>query len=137
MLPSEYRAILAEGIGALRCIEAECRERAERSPKAPELWLVVRDLGSLADRLASEDDWGWQTGFAGSLISPRDLGVLDEQAARIAPSPYRDQDSGTARAATVAKLEALRAFLARYDAQDFVFEDPATYRTAGTTAPAS
>lgn len=138
MLPPNYRDILAEGARALRWVEAGRRERAERHPEAAELWLGVRDAGGLADRLEWEDDWRWQAGFASLQLSPQDLGVLDEIAVECGvASPYRDEHGPGERVEHGARLRALRDFLARYKASEFAFEDAATYRPAGDSAPAS
>jgi len=134
MLPSDYSAIIADGVRALRETEPELRARAERETDAPELWLTVRDVNSLAGRLRESDDWAWQTGTADAELSPADLGVLaalresggDE-------SPYRAETRSGPRAAAIS---ALHDFLIRYMDGGFEFEDVKTYRSAAES-PAS
>jgi hypothetical protein len=124
VLPSEYRGILDDGFAALQWVEAELRHHVQRSPEATDVWLAIRDAASLAGRL-DEDDWVWQTGFAGIMSSPQDLVVLDAFAAQCEElSPYRSDEDALMRAG---HLRRLRAFLMRYQARDFDFEDPDTF----------
>ena len=124
MLPTEYRGILDDGFAALQWVEAELRRHVLRSPEATDVWLAIRDAASLAGRL-DEDDWVWQTGFAGILSSPQDLVVLDAFAIQCEElSPYRSDTDALMRAG---HLRRLRAFLMRYQARDFDFEDPVTF----------
>ena len=133
MLPSDYSSIVAEGVSALREFAAEVRARAEREPNAPELWLTVRDIGGLAERLRESDDWAWQTGAA-DWLSPADLGVLATlRESGGEPSPYRGEAIERPRATAIS---ALHDFLAQYLARAFEFEDMATYRSADDS-PAS
>jgi len=127
VLPSGYSKVLLQGARALREVAAELRARAEREVDAPELWLTVRDVAGLAERLRESDDWGWQTGFGGDL-SPADLGVLATLCeSRGDPSPYRDDASDSPNAVAIATLH---DFLTRYLDGDFEFEEIATYRSA-------
>ncbi len=124
MLPSEYRSVLDSGFAALQWVETALRHHVARNPEATDAWLAIRDAASLAGRL-DESDWAWQTGFAGVLSSPQDLGVLDAFALQCEQlSPYRSDAEARAHAG---HLRALRAFLARYQARDFDFEDPDTF----------
>jgi hypothetical protein len=77
-LPSEYPEIVAAGVATLRVIAADVRTAAIRRSDAPELWLTVRDLEGLADRLAGLDEWHWRHGFADTFVTGQDLAVLDE-----------------------------------------------------------
>jgi hypothetical protein len=76
-LPSEYPEIVAAGVATLRSVSAEVRAATNRSERA-ELWLTVRDLEGLADRLDDLDAWQWRDGFGDMFITGQDLGVLDE-----------------------------------------------------------
>ena len=78
ILPAEYPEIVAAGVATLREAGAAARSGASRDADAPELWLVVRDLEGLADRLAEMDAWQWQNGFCDLFVTGQDLGVLDE-----------------------------------------------------------
>ena len=77
-LPSEYPEIVAAGVATLRSVSAEVRAAATNRSDATELWLTVRDLEGLADRLADLDAWQWRDGFGDMFITGQDLGVLDE-----------------------------------------------------------
>jgi hypothetical protein len=77
-LPADYSEIVAASARALRAVSAEVRTAATRGSDAPELWLTVRDLEGLADRLAAMDEWQWQNGFGDMFVTGQDLGVLDE-----------------------------------------------------------
>jgi hypothetical protein len=124
VLPSEYRSILDDGFAALQWVEAGLRRQVVRTPEATDLWLAIRDAASLAGRL-NEDDWAWQTGFADIMSSPQDLGVLDAFATQCEElSPYRSDAEAILRAG---HLRRLRAFLMRYQAREFDFEDPETF----------
>jgi len=117
LLPKDYSLIVAKGIGALGAVEAPLRARAASSLDPGPLWIRVRDVKSLAGRLESEDDWAWQTGFARSLLSPRDLGVLEEAASDGEVLPYDDAPA----------ISALLTFLTRYLRGDFPYEDAKTF----------
>ena len=77
-LPPDYPDILAAGVAALRAVSKEVRVEVSRRADAPELWLIVRDLEGLADRVASIDDWEWQNGFGDMFLAGQDFGALDE-----------------------------------------------------------
>jgi hypothetical protein len=136
VLPSDYSRILADGVQALRDVEIELRARAERQTDAPDLWLAVRDVSTLAGRLRESDDWAWQTGFADIELSPADLRVLT---ALLEPgasdSPYRDAAAAPPLDRHTA-IRSLHDFLARYMAGDFELEDTETCRPTDD-APAS
>jgi len=117
MLPEDYRLIVTRGIQALREVEAQLRARAESASESSALWLRVRDVKSLWGWLDSESDWTWQTGFARTFSSPRDLGVLEESLAEAALLPYDEAPA----------IAALIAFLTRYKRGDFPLEDSSTY----------
>ena len=134
MLPSGYSKILVDGVRALRDFAAELRARAEREPDAPELWLTVRDVAGLAERLRESDDWAWQTGAADAELSPADLGVLAALRELTGnASPYRGAANDSQRVAAIA---ALHRFLTQYLDDAFEFEDMATYQS-GDESPAS
>ncbi|MBP6772561.1 MAG: hypothetical protein KA154_06130 [Gemmatimonadaceae bacterium] len=133
MLPSEYRRIISAGVAALNWIEAELRDHVARGLEAEHVWLAVRDAQGLAGRLASENDWAWQTGFAGILSSPQDLGVLDAFAQQCEGlSPYLSDPDVLVHAG---HLRELQTFLRRYQAREFNFEDPTTYPNVADSAP--
>ena len=134
MLPPDYRNIVASGLAALDWLQGQLRDRAAREHAADAVWLDLRNAESLEFRLINNDDWSWQTGFAGIMSSPQDLGVLDAFARQCEElSPYR-RDSV---ALTYAEhLRSLRAFLARYQAREFAFEDPNVYPHVENPAPA-
>ena|SRR5690349_25068136 len=118
-LPSDYRELLSTGAALLRALAAELRLRAAAQPHAPELWLSIRDYEGLAGRLADSDDWEWQHGFAATLISGQDLGVLDELLAHKDDSPVQVSEE---QASVLARL---RRFLRQYSDREFEFDEPA------------
>ena len=77
-LPPDYPRIVADGVAALRAVSKDVRLETTRRADAPELWLVVRDLEGLADRVGSLGDREWQGGFGTILLGGQDFGVLDE-----------------------------------------------------------
>lgn len=77
-LPSDYRTVVIAGADALRGLGARVRAEIAGRRDASELWLTVRDLEGLADRLAAPDEAEWRGGFADMFITGQDLGVLGE-----------------------------------------------------------
>jgi hypothetical protein len=136
VLPSDYSRILADGVQALRAAEIELRALAERQADAPEVWLAVRGVSTLAGRLRESDDWAWQTGFAVIELSPADLRELT---ALLEPgasdSPYRD-DAAAPPLDRHTAIRSLHDFLGRYITRHFELEDAETYGPTDD-APAS
>ena len=78
-LPSEYSEIVGAGVNSLRLIGGQLRTEAARRADAPELWLAVRDVEGLAERLSAMDQNNfWQIGFINLMVTPQDFAVLDE-----------------------------------------------------------
>lgn len=78
-LPPEYSEIVGAGLNALRLIGGQLRTEAARRADAPELWLAVRDVEGLAERLSAMDQNNfWQIGFINLMVTPQDFAVLDE-----------------------------------------------------------
>lgn len=77
-LPSEYSEIVGAGVNALRLIGGQLRTEAARRADAPELWLAVRDVEGLAERLSAMDQNDWQIRFINLMVTPQDFAVLDE-----------------------------------------------------------
>lgn len=78
MIPFPTDEILADGVAALRWAAARIRDRATREPESGPLWLEVRNLDGLADRIQAIDADGWKLGHAGFFVTGQDLGVLTE-----------------------------------------------------------
>jgi hypothetical protein len=118
-LPSDYLKLVGDGSHLLRSLGADLRTEAERRTERPELWLSVRDLAGLAERLASSNDSEWRNGYANILIGGQDFGVLDQLVAGDTDLPLqltRDQ---------VELLARLRGFLRQYCDREFELDEPA------------
>jgi len=77
-LPSVYSEIVGSGVNALRLIGGQLRTEAARRADAPELWLAVRDVEGLAERLSAMAQNDWLIGFINLMVTPQDFAVLDE-----------------------------------------------------------
>jgi len=121
-LPVDYPDIVAARVRVLHSLGTQLRAEAERRPKTPELWLAVRDVEGLAERLADPSESEWQRGFADTLISGQDLGVLDElltfgeHGTAQVPRRVTDEQAGL--------LARLRVFLQRYCDREFELDEP-------------
>ncbi|HEY9230301.1 MAG TPA: hypothetical protein VIP11_26855 [Gemmatimonadaceae bacterium] len=112
-LPLDYPEIVSAGVGALRGIGARLRADADRRAGDANLWLSVRDIEGLADRLDGMGDWEWQNGFADLLVTSQDVGMLD------------DLVTGGVATNQPAVLAPLRDLLRRYCDGEFEFDEPA------------
>jgi hypothetical protein len=124
MLPANCVQVVSAGVLALRRLEARLRADAARPGADPALWLAVRDVGGLADRLAATDASEWRTGRAQLIVTPQDLAVVAEWASAEAAeaSPYADAPAPEALTGRGGALGALRAFLQGYLTDAFTFE---------------
>jgi hypothetical protein len=120
-LPDDYLELVSTGAAVLRMLAAQLRERAAAQADAPELWLAIRDYEGLAARLTDTDEWAWRRGFADTLISGQDLGVLDELLARGNDAPILASDE---QASALARL---RRFLRQYRDREFELDEPPAY----------
>ena len=122
-LPTGYLDIVGDGAAVLRSLGTALRAEAERRPEAPELWLSVRDLEGLAERLAGTDEWEWEHGFAHLMTNSQDFAVIDELLGAGASAAGH----GTRRVtgAQAESLVRLRRFLERYHDRDFERDGPA------------
>jgi hypothetical protein len=112
-LPADYLAIITDGASALRSVGQALRGAAAQNSATPELWLSIRDVEGLADRIGWLPDEEWRAGAAHLLITGQDVGVLEELVANPAAVGYRSDAEATA------KLARLHAFLRRYCAGEF------------------
>ena len=115
-LPSDYLRLVTVGTRALRSLGRALRVGTVEHPDAPELWLPVRDIEGLADRLASLIDDEWRCGGSLLLITGQDVGVLEEllNARDRLALPREDCDA----------LARLQSFLRQYCDLEFDFERP-------------
>jgi hypothetical protein len=88
-LPSEYSEIVGAGVNALRLIGGQLRTEAARRADAPELWLAVRDVEGLAERLSAMEQNDWLIGFINLMVTPQDFAVLDELVETRPEAPHR------------------------------------------------
>jgi hypothetical protein len=118
-LPSDYLEVVRLGAATLSMLGARLRDVAANKTEMPELGLSVRDYEGLAGRLLDSDDREWRQGYAGIMISPQDLGVLDELLAHGGAdlTPYSLADETA--------LTRLRDFLRRYCDREFERDEPA------------
>lgn len=122
-LPPDYRAVVAAGVSTLRDLGAAARTAADQQTDAPELWLTVRDLEGLADRLAERDEWEWQNGFGDMFIAGQDFGVLDDLLrSGVRLSSGRSIPLAPTQATSLVHL---RAFLRRYANRQYGSGEPA------------
>ena len=116
-LGPDYWEVLQRGVAALNDVAAELRGRLGARPDDPERLLMLRDVSSLAMRLADTRPADWQDVWADFAYTGRDLGVLAELVEEYgAESPYRDD--AAAAAGRAAALRGLRDLLVQYDASE-------------------
>lgn len=122
-LPAGYLDIVGDGAQILRTLGTALRAEAERRPAAPELWLSVRDLEGLAERLAGPGEWEWEHGFADMMMNSQDLAVIDELlGAGANAAAYGARRITGAQRESLARL---RRFLEQYQDRDFERDGPA------------
>ena len=118
-LPSDYLKFVTGGTHALRAIGQALRTAAAQDPTTPELWLSIRDVEILADRLASLTDEEWRRGDAILFVTGQDVGVVEElimNPAVVAGGVPDDR---------IAALARLHDFLRQYCDGEFEREDRA------------
>ncbi|MFL5613178.1 MAG: hypothetical protein ACJ796_05900 [Gemmatimonadaceae bacterium] len=119
-LPHDYQCIVDDAARLLIYVAEALREVADADHEKPELWLNVRELTGLGQRLCSTEEWEWRRGFGASWIVGQDFGVLDELMSLHAPymtviTPLTEDQ--------MAILERARCFLQSYHDRVFVRED--------------
>jgi hypothetical protein len=122
-LPADYPLIVASAVAVLHAVSKEVRAEAARQPDAPELWLVVRDLDGLADRVAGQSDWEWENGFGAMFIAGQDFGALDELLTM--GVPLRETTIVSLTPDQAASLARLRTFLHNYAHRLYDSDEPA------------
>lgn len=100
-LPRDYQDVVASGIEALRSIETALAPGASDNGDPAQL-RALRDVRSLAARLANPVPQAWTHNYMLTILSPLDLEVLEDQ--ELASTDPRTRRS----------LQALRRFLADY-----------------------
>lgn len=108
-LPSEYSEIVGAGVNALRLIGGQLRTEAARRADAPELWLAVRDVEGLAERLSAMEQNDWLIGFINLMVTPQDFAVLDELVETRPEAPH----SAALRVVSIEARDSL-AFLSKF-----------------------
>jgi hypothetical protein len=116
-LPPDYLRLITDGTRVLRSVGRALRASAIQHPETPELWLAVRDVEGLADRIGFTTDTEWRRGSAHLSITGQDVGVLETLLSRRDPPLMHDKEQ-------IAALARLHGFLRQYC--DFEFDvDPA------------
>ena len=115
-LPLDYLDLVRSSARTLYSIGTRARNDATHTPTRPELWLAVRDLEGLAERLAGLDDLSWREAPGTQDVTGQDLGVLDELLhARTPPLAITEDERRS--------LTLLRDFLGRYIDGEYELEE--------------
>lgn len=119
-LPLDYQCIVDDAARLLMCVAERLRLAADDNHEKPELWLNVRELKGLGERLCATEEWEWRRGSGASWIGGQDFGVLDELMSGDAPyvtvlSPLTEDQ--------MAILERARCFLQRYHDREYLREE--------------
>jgi len=105
--------IVAAGVEVLRIVGSRLRGEAAVRSHDSGIWLAIRDVEGLADRLVDVDQSEWEGGFASFWTNGQDVAVLDELVAGEVTLP----SEGLCSPASPDEREALarlRDVLARY-----------------------
>lgn len=124
-LPPDYLQILQQGVGALLAVADDLRDAVDRGVASREQELTLRDVSSLAVRLAATSPGEWRTIWATHAFTGQDIGVLSALVEEYdASSPYLDDPDAHVHDLSARHLRALRDFLEAWNPSEFTTDLP-------------